>query len=382
VIIVTVVTINEERLLQSFMDWAKVDAPSMYEKHISELLVKELEGLGFSITFDNAHTNFGGEVGNLYAYWEGTDSDLEPIMFSTHMDTVLSTKYLKPVIRDGIIYSDGTTILGADDRAALASYIEAIKVIQEQNIPTGPIELVLTVNEQKGLTGSRYLELEKMKSRSGYVFDSSGDVGQIICQGPFSSKFSIDVYGKSSHIGLNPDEGNSAFKIASHIMLAIDTGQVDEQTLVNIGQIQGGELSSIIPGHVNFSGEIRAFAKDRHDSVLQEIFTIAEKVAKRENGTVDCKAEKKYSGFNLPEEHLLVKNAVNAAEHLKLDYYLTKTLGGADTNNLNELVVDVITLGNGFRNIHTFQEHISIQNLNDTARYTIGLVIEWYKQKS
>lgn len=376
-----IVNINEGRLLQSFYDWAKVNAPSTYEKCISEMLVEELKGLGFSLVFDNAHENFNGEVGNLYAYWGGKDPDVEPIMFSTHMDTVLPTKGLQPVVRDGVIYSDGTTILGADDRAALASYIEAIKVIQEQNIPTGPIELVLTVNEQKGLTGSRYLVPENIKSKCGYVFDSSGDVGQIIQQGPFSSKFSIDVYGKSSHIGLNPEEGNSAFKIASHIMLAIETGQVDEQTLVNIGEIQGGELSSIIPGHVNFSGEIRAFEKDRHDSILQEIFSIAERVAKRENGVVECKIEKKYSGFHLPEEHILVQNAVSAGELLQLDYYLTKTLGGADTNNLNEAGIDVITLGNGFRNIHTFREHISIQNLNDTARYTVGLITEWYKRK-
>lgn len=375
----TQININEGRLVEDFLNWAKVDGPSKYEQAISKLLVTELEELGFSIIFDDAHKNFGGECGNLYAYWEGTDATIPPLFFSTHMDTVLPTKGLQPVIRDGIIYSDGTTILGADDRAALASYIEAIRVIQEKELPCGPIELILTVNEQQGLTGSRYLDPSKLKSEMGYIFDSSGDVGQIITQGPYSSKFHIDVIGDSSHIGLNPEEGINAFKIAADIIKRVQNGKIDEETLVNIGEIHGGELSSIIPGYVKMTGEVRAFKKARLEEVLEEIFMIAKETASEHGGTVDNVIEKKYSGFDIDHSHLLVKNAEQAGEKAALNYYLTKTLGGADTNNLNEKNIQCITLGNGFRNIHTFQEHISVENLLNTGRYTVSLIQSWYE---
>lgn len=376
---VTAVNINEQRLLDSFLEWAKLNGPSESEKKIADKLVPLLEQMGFAVEFDEAHKVFNGEVGNLFAYWEGTDASIPPLFLSTHMDTVLPTEGLVPVIKDGVIYSDGTTILGADDRAALASYLEAIQYIQENNIPCGPIELILTVNEQQGLQGARALDYSKVKSQFGYIFDSSGDVGQIITQGPFSSKFHIDVIGKSSHIGLNPEEGINAFKIGADILKEVKNGKINEETLSNVGLIQGGELSSIIPGHVYISGEVRSFTKEGLDRQLEEIFAIATRIAAEHGGKTENRIEKKYSGFDIDHSHLLVSNALRAAEHLELSHYVTRTLGGADTNVLNENGLTCITLGNGFRNIHTFQEHISIENLINTGRYTVGLIQAWYE---
>ena len=366
--------INEERLFEDFLYWAKIDGPSKQEKVISELLEKTLTDLGFTVSFDEAHKNFDGEVGNLFAYWEGTDPTIEPLFFSTHMDTVLSTKDLKPVVKDGVIYSDGTTILGADDRAAIAAYLEAIRVIQETNTPCGPIEILLTVAEQQGLTGARYLDYSKVKSNAGYIFDSSGDVGQVILQGPYSSKFHIEVIGHASHIGLNPEEGISAFLIAADILKSVKLGKLDDDTLANIGIIEGGEISSIIPGSVKMTGEVRCFNKAGLDECIQNIFTVANQIAKEHGGSVKTEIEKKYLGFNISRDNPLVGNAIMATASNDFKPTLVRTLGGADTNVFNENGLTCITLSNGFRNIHTFQEHISIENLNNTARYTVSLI--------
>ncbi|RST77140.1 M20/M25/M40 family metallo-hydrolase [Siminovitchia acidinfaciens] len=372
------IQLDEEEVVNSFLEWAKVNAPSGREKNIAEMLENELTGMGFFIQFDEANVNFKGEIGNLIAYWEGTDSSIPPLFFSTHMDTVLPTEGLKPVIKDGVIYSDGTTILGADDRAALTAYLEAIRYVQENDIPSGPIELILTVNEQQALQGSRYLDYSKVKSDFGYVFDSSGDVGQIILQGPYSSKFHLEVIGKSSHIGLNPEEGIYAFEIAADIIKNVKVGKIDEETLVNVGLIHGGELSSIIPGSVKMTGEVRCFNKAGLDEQLDLIFSAASRAAEEHGGKVVNKIDKKYSGFQVDKGHQLAKIALDAAEQIQVHPWLTRTLGGADTNNLNENNLTCITLGNGFRNIHTFQEHISIKNLVNTARYTVSLIQSWY----
>ncbi|MGG1662513.1 M20/M25/M40 family metallo-hydrolase [Brevibacillus sp. NRS-1366] len=371
--------VNGERLLNSFLDLAKINAPSGDEKPIADVLVPRLTEMGFTIQFDEAHKEIGGNCGNLIAWWDGTDSNIPPLFLSTHMDTVLPTAGLTPVIRDGVIYSDGTTILGADDRAALAAYLEGIQAIQESGTPCGPIELILTVYEQPGLVGAKYLDYSKVKSNTGYIFDSSGDVGQIILQGPFSSRIWWEIQGKASHIGLNPEEGISAILIAAQALRNMKLGKVDEETLANIGVIQGGEMTSIIPGTVKLSGEVRSFTADGLQKQIDYMLAEFTKAAEAFGGVANARVEKKYFGFDIPEQAEFVQAAIRAAERIGVKPYLTKTLGGADTNVLSENGLSCITLGLGFRNIHSFQEHISIENLVNTGRYVTALICEWYE---
>ncbi len=371
--------VNAERLQELFLELAKINAPSTKEQLVADYLVKALPELGFTLDFDEAHKNFDGEVGNLVAWHEGTDSSIPPLFFSTHMDTVLPTEGLKPVIKDGVIHSDGTTILGADDRAALAAYLEAIRAIIEGGIPHGPIEFILTVNEQPGLVGARYMDYSKAKSKTGYIFDSSGDVGQIILKGPYSSRIWMEVEGNAAHIALNAEEGNSAFLIAAEGLTNMKLGTIDDETLANIGIIKGGELTSIIPGSVTVAGEVRSFSKEKLDLQLDHMAEAMKQAAEKKGGKVNVKIEKKYSGFDIPENDILVKNAEEAARNIHVKPYLTETLGGADTNVLNENGLTCLTLGLGFQNIHSFRECISIENLVNTGRLTAALIEQWYK---
>ncbi|MBS4210411.1 M20/M25/M40 family metallo-hydrolase [Bacillus sp. FJAT-50079] len=372
--------VNSERLLDLFLELAKLNAPSTKEQPVAEYLKKALPELGFTIEFDQAHKHFNGEVGNLIAWHEGTDPSIPPLFFSTHMDTVLPTGDLKPVIKDGVIYSDGTTILGADDRAALAAYLEAIRALIESGVPHGPIEFILTVNEQPGLVGARYMDYSKAKSKIGYIFDSSGDVGQIILKGPYSSRIWMEVQGNAAHIALNAEEGNSAFLIAAKGLSNMKLGTIDEETLANIGTIKGGELTSIIPGNVTVAGEVRSFSKEKLDQQLKHMQEVMEQAAVESNGSVKVTVEKKYSGFDIPEDHVLTKTVQAAAENINVKPYLTETLGGADTNVLNENGLTCLTLGLGFQNIHSFRECISIENLVNTGRLTAALIEEWYEK--
>jgi tripeptide aminopeptidase len=370
--------VQEERLLALFLELAKINAPSSKEQLIADYLQKALPELGFTFEFDEAHQHFGGEVGNLIAWKEGTDSSIPPLFFSTHMDTVLPTEGLQPVIKDGVIYSDGTTILGADDRAALAAYLEAIRAIIESGIPHGPIELILTVNEQPGLVGATYMDYSKAKSKAGYIFDSSGDVGQTILKGPYSSRIWIEVEGNAAHIALNAEEGNSAFLIAAKGLSQMNLGKIDEETLANIGIMHGGTLTSIIPGSITVGGEVRSFSKEKLDQQLQHMEMAMREAAEASGGTVTVRIEKKYSGFTIPQDDILVKTVETAAERIDVSPYLTETLGGADTNVLNENGLTCLTLGLGFQNIHSFRESISIENLVHTGRLTAALIEQWY----
>ncbi|MFF2448350.1 M20/M25/M40 family metallo-hydrolase [Neobacillus sp. NPDC058068] len=370
--------IKADRLQALFLELAKLNAPSGKESLVADYLKKVLPELGFTLEFDEAHKHFNGEVGNLIAWREGTDPQVPPLFFSTHMDTVLPTEGLKPVIKDGVIYSDGTTILGADDRAALAAYLEAIRAIIESGVPHGPIELILTVNEQPGLVGATYMDYSKAKSKTGYIFDSSGDVGQIILKGPYSSRIWMEVQGNAAHIALNAEEGNSAILLAAKGLSNMRLGAIDEETLANIGIIKGGELTSIIPGSVIIAGEVRSFSKEKLDAQLKHMEEVMEQAVEKNGGKVEVRVEKKYLGFDIAKDDILVKTANEAANTIKVKPYLTETLGGADTNVLNEHGLTCLTLGLGFQNIHSFRECISVENLINTGRLTAALIEQWY----
>lgn len=369
--------VDSQRLVQSFLELAQVSGSSGDEHAVAQFVENKLQGMGFSIQYDEAHRKTGGNCGNMLAWWDGSDAELPPLFLSTHLDTVSPTAGLTPVIRKGIIYSDGSTILGADDRAALAAYIEAIQVVQQRHVRCGPAELILTVSEQTALLGSKHLDYTRVRSRSGYVFDSSGDVGQIILRGPYGMYIHWSIQGKPAHLGLAAGEGISAIRIAAEGIAQMRLGQVSEHTVANVGKILGGELGSIIPEHVQMLGEVRSYSQDELHRQIDEMCKALEAAAARHGGKVSVELEEKYTGYDIPADDPHVQVAVRAARRLEIEPYFTETLGGADTNNFRENGLNVFTLGNGFRDIHSFDEHISIENLVNTARLTVGLIEEF-----
>ena len=222
------------------------------------------------------------------------------------------------------------------------------------------------------------MDYSKAKSKTGYIFDSSGDVGQIILKGPYSSRIWMEVQGKAAHIALNAEEGNSAILLAAEGLAKMRLGEIDDETLANIGIIRGGELTSIIPGSVTIAGEVRSFSKDKLDAQLKQMEEVMQQAAEKNGGKVQVRIEKKYLGFDIPKDDILVKTVEEAAKNIKVNSYLTETLGGADTNVLNENGLTCLTLGLGFQNIHSFRECISIENLVNTGRLTAALIEQWY----
>ena len=91
--------VNEERLVDLFLELAKINGPSTKEQLVADYLIQALPELGFTLEFDKAHEKYNGEIGNLVAWREGTDPSITPLFFSTHMDTVLPTQELKPVLK-------------------------------------------------------------------------------------------------------------------------------------------------------------------------------------------------------------------------------------------------------------------------------------------
>ncbi|GAG01210.1 unnamed protein product, partial [marine sediment metagenome] len=151
--------VNEKRLIESFMELVKIDSISREERNLADLLIEKLEDLGLEVIVDQAGEKVKSNCGNIIARFEGNIKEVTPIMFSAHMDTVVPGKNIQPVCEGDKILSSGKTILGADDKAAIAALLEALHIIREDNISCGDIEIVFSICEEIGLLGAKNLDI-------------------------------------------------------------------------------------------------------------------------------------------------------------------------------------------------------------------------------
>lgn len=258
--------INETRLLEQFMTLVQIDSETGFEKNISERLQQKLTALGCDVVEDDAAAKTGHEAGNIFANLPPSKGmeHLPCILFTSHMDTVVPGKGIKPRLdEDGYLRSDGTTILGSDDKAGCAAILEALQVLQEQHVPHGPIQIVITTGEESGLIGSRMIDTSKLKADFGYALDSNGPVGDIIVAAPAQAKINVKVYGKSAHAGINPEDGISAIQVASKAISKMPLGRIDAETTANIGSFAGGQQTNIVCDYVQIKAEARSLSMEK-----------------------------------------------------------------------------------------------------------------------
>lgn len=375
--------LDQAHQIHFFIETACIKGLSKQEKAFAEYIEPILLQLGFSVEYDDAYKAFGGNCGNLIAYWPGTEPDAEPLLFSAHMDTILDSSTCKPIVKDGLIQADGVSILGSDDRSAVSAYIEAIRAIQASHMPCGPIELVLTVNEQNGLQGAKYLDASKLHSRFGYIFDHPGDVGQVITRSPYWNAFNIyfrmKVGEAGGHISAQAGVPN-AFTMGVEAYRNMVLGDLDnKETVAMIGLMEGGERSSVVPGKLYMRGEIRSFHKELLQKHVEQIRSACEKAAAAYDGLVEFEVENGYDGYEIGNDNLGFQCFCESAEALGIPWYRDGLLGGTDTNFIRRHGINCITLGNGYKREHTANEFISIENLENMARMTICLINRWYQ---
>ena len=375
--------LDEKHQIDTFIEMAKVHGVSKDEKTFAAYLEPILKDMGFAIQYDDAHKNFAGNSDNMFAYWQGTAPSIPPIFFSAHMDTILSSANCKAEIRDGEIFSDGRSILGSDDRSSLSAYIEGIRAIQASGMPCGPIELLFTVNEENGLKGSLFMDMTKVKSRYGFVFDHPGDVGQVITKGCYRSRINITfrlAKGEAGgHIAEQAD-GPNAFNMGMEAYQNMKIGYLDNhETVVLIGTMQGGEHSAVVPGKLVMCGQVRSYSEERMRYWHQQMKSVSEAAAAKYGGIADVESIVDYKGFEISDNNPVFQCFTASAERLGIKWYPDQVLGGADTNNFRAHGLNCLTLGNGFQETHSFKEHISIKNLVNVGRMTVALVAQWYE---
>ncbi|MCH4890197.1 M20/M25/M40 family metallo-hydrolase [Acidaminobacter sp. JC074] len=365
--------VNEKRIVDAFMEYVQIDSPTKSELEFSIFIKKELEALGFDVTIDQAGEKCGSNTGNVIARIKG-DLDKESILFSCHMDTVSPSIGIKPIIKDGTIYSDGTTILGGDNKAGIAAVVEAMKVIKENKLEHGPIEIVFSIYEEGGLHGAKNLDYAKLESKKAFVLDSGGDPGQIIIQGPAQDKINVTITGKPAHAGVAPEEGISAIMVASDAISNMKLLRIDEETTANIGAIEGGGATNIVTPEVVVKAEARSLSNHKLDAQSKHMVECFEAAGKKFGANIKADVERMYGAFEISADDEIVALVKKACEEIGVKPFTDSTGGGSDTNVLNANGIKAVNLGIGERKPHTLEEHLHIVDLVNSARLVLAII--------
>ncbi|MCG8484943.1 MAG: M20/M25/M40 family metallo-hydrolase [Clostridia bacterium] len=358
---------QEQRLVQSFMDMVKIDSLSLKEKKFAEFVIKELEDLGFSVEIDDAGLEWGGEIGNVYGFLKGVPHK-KSVCFCAHLDTVTPGENIKPVHKEGKITSDGTTILASDDKSGIAAIIEAVKSTIENDVTHGDIEVLFTIGEEKALNGSKSLDICMIKSEMIYVLDSDGEVGGVVTHGPTQTVLEFVVHGKAAHSGVEPEKGISAIQVASKAIAQMNLLRVDKETTANVGYINGGGPNHIVCDKVVFTAEVRSLKQEKMDAQVKHMEDITKAAADKYITTCEITKSVNYPPFSISENAVILEVAKQAIHNLKLPLVIKGTGAGSDCNIFNGKGVDTVILATGITNPHSTEEYILVKDLCNAAR--------------
>ena len=262
--------INEQRLLDEFLELVQIDSETHHEGSIARALKAKLEALGLEAEIDNAGEACDSDGGNVFARFPGTLPSA-PIMVSAHMDTVAPGCGVKPQIRDGAIYTDGTTVLGGDDKGGIAAILEAVRTIKENDLPHRTVEILFSISEEIGLAGAKAFDTSKLTAKQAYIFDNGGATGSCTTRAAARAQFTAEVTGRRSHAGSSPDKGISAIQVAAKAIAKMNLLKVDENTTCNIGTIKSEFENNVVPDKCFLSAEVRSFTQEGLDGQIEHM---------------------------------------------------------------------------------------------------------------
>ncbi len=374
--------INEKRLCDTFMALVETDSVSREEGEVAEMISAMIKELGGEITTDTAGASLNSNANNMVAKFSGT-LDLPPMLLNAHMDTVEPGRDIKPILADGVFTSAGDTILGADDKSAIAIILEVLRIIKENSLPCPPIEALFTICEEIGLQGAKKLDFSMIDSRFGYTLDTNDTEG-IVNKAPAAVLMKFTIFGQDAHAGINPEDGINAILLAAKAIASLEIGRMDNETTCNIGIIEGGLASNIVPASVTVTGEARSHSDEKLKVLVDNI------VESFENAVKDYKEEHQIKEDELPQlefsvtqdfprtdvphDHFVVLLAQRAAENLGRKMTTKRTGGGADANILFQKGIITGVLGTGMKSMHSTRESISLADMVKTCELLLEII--------
>lgn len=367
--------LNKDRIFEEFKELVAIPCHSTKERQIFEVVKAKLEALGFNVEEDDAASKLDSECGNMWAFLPGNKAGATKVLLSGHLDGVEPCGGTTVVRKDGILYSDGTTILGSDDKSGVVAILEGVRMILEENAEHGDIQVLLTIAEEGGVNGSRCMDKSKLNADVGYALDSEGVPGEIIVGAPGQYKYSIKVIGKTAHGGMEPEKGINSVMVAAKALAEVKRyGRIDEETTANIGIINGGIATNIVPALVEIQGDARSRNSEKLIAIRDEIVNTICTAVEKQGAKAEADVVLKYNSFLVDENSKVVELAKDACAQFGFEPNVGLTGGGSDANFINAYGVPCVILGTGMSNVHTVDEYIKEEDLYNSALMVYGIL--------
>jgi tripeptide aminopeptidase len=365
--------INADRLQALFLELVRIDSLSRREGRIAERLARELRDLGAAVEFDDAGTSVRGEVGNLIAHVPGTTHG-DALLLCAHMDTVEPGQGVQPIVEGDIIRTDGTTVLGGDDKSGVAIICECVRTCRERSVAHPPLDVVFTICEEVGLLGAKHLDLGRVRARRGLVFDSDA-TGFVFTRAPGANHIEVLVRGRAAHAGMAPERGVSAIRVAAEAIASMRLGRIDEETTANLGLIQGGRAVNIVPEEVRLKGEARSHDPAKLAAQTEHMRRCFEDAAARHAGAqAEVQVVREYEPMAVADDAPIMQLLHAAAARTGRSLTAAGMGGGCDANVLNRRGLEVVNLGTGMQDIHTTQEWLRVTDMVAAAEVTLAAI--------
>lgn len=359
--------INQQRLIELFQTIVAIDSPTGEERAMAEYVSEFLTRLGLTPIID-AHNNVFARIpGN------GLLTNESAVLFNAHLDTVEPGRGVRCIIDGETLRSEGNTILGADNKVAVAAILEMTKTLLETQSNHPPIELLFTTSEEVANLGAIHFDYSQLTAKIGYSFDSTGEaVGGIIIASPFYNRFDITIEGKTAHAA-QPEQAINALTIFSTGYNQLQMGRISNQTVCNIGHIEAGHVRNSIPGSVTLNGEVRSFTEEELEDTTKHIANTFEKTSTTHGGHAHVDIVRENGGFMYAEQEPLVQHVATQIRILqKTPNYITAS-GCYDANIIAEHGIQILNIANGTQAVHSTNEHISISDFVYTTELALLL---------
>ena len=363
-------------LVSLFCELVQIDSLSKHEAAFASVIKDKLASLGLHTTDDGAGPRIDGDCGNLICRVPATAEGFPLIMLNTHLDTVGDDLGIKPVVEDDEIHSAGDTILGADANAGIALILSVLQALDDQELPHGELVVVFTVAEEPGLVGAQHLDYEMLKPlpQMAYVLDGGVTPGEITTQAPYADKISFEVRGKAAHAGVEPEAGINAIQIAAQAISQMKLGRLDDESTANIGTIQGGSATNIVPKVVTFEGEARSHEEEKLARQTRHMCQKVEEAAAVAGAEAKIITERSYNGFALQSDDAVVQRGIAAARQVGLEPNLHKGGGGSDANIFNERGIPSVIIATGAHKPHTPEELLRIPSMVKCCEWLLAIL--------
>lgn len=350
---------TDHAVVDTFIDLVQHPSAPGHERRVADEVIMRLRDLGIRATEDDIAGAIGGDTGNIHA-WVPPTSAGEPLLLCAHLDTVEPGPIVRPVIVDGFVKAAEGRVLGADDKAAVAAILDAVRRIVSGSIDHAGIELLFTVQEERGLAGVKAADLAALRSKRALLVDYSGPLGGIIIAAPTYLHVTLVVYGRAAHAS-QPQQGNNAILAAAAVLCALPS--TPEGVTTNVGLIRGGTGLNVVPDRADVALEIRGLPHEAAEGYLAAVIESARKAVEAAGAHLEHHGEELYRAYSHTPDDPSTSLAAEALRSVGIAPYETAALGGSDANALISAGIDATTLTGGMIDIHTPDEHIAVNDL-------------------